>query len=88
MVIWTYRKGKRPKTQEVNHMTTLNLNQIVRNFGTLAKVVGFHEITGDPILQELYNKGERWLAAADKCEPVLETETASYRHADGLITLG
>jgi hypothetical protein len=86
MVIWTYRKGKRPKTQEVNHMPTLKLNQIVRNFGVLAKVVGFHEITGDPILRNLYNKGERWLAAADKCEAV--EETASYRHTNGLVTLG
>jgi hypothetical protein len=67
-------------------MLTLHLNQIVRNFGTLAKVVGFHETTGDPILRNLYNKGERWLAAADKCEPV--GDNISYRHADGLITLG
>jgi hypothetical protein len=67
-------------------MSTLKLSQIVRNFGVLAKVVGFHEITGDPILRGLYNKGERWLAAAEKCEPV--EEAASYRHVDGLITLG
>jgi hypothetical protein len=86
MVIWTYQKGKRPKTQEVNHMPTLHLNQIVRNFGVITKVVGFHETTGDPILRNLYNKGERWLAAADKCE--LVEDTVSYRHKDGLITLG
>jgi hypothetical protein len=79
-------KGQSPKKQEVNHMPTLQTNQIVRNFGVLAKVVGFHEITGDPILRDLYNKGGRWLAAADKCEPV--EETASYRHKDGLVTLG
>jgi hypothetical protein len=69
-------------------MPTLHLNQIVRNFGVLAKVVGFHKITGDPILRGLYNKGERWLATADKCEPVPETETAGYCYKDGLVAIG
>ena len=53
----------------------LHLNQTVRNLGTLAKVVGFHETTGDPILRPLWNDGSRWLAEV-------------WRHKDGLVSLG
>lgn len=64
----------------------LHLNQTVRNLGILAKVVAFHEITGDPILRPLWNDGSRWLADAAKCEPV-ETHTETLRHKDGLACL-
>jgi hypothetical protein len=61
----------------------LHLNQTVRNLGILAKVVGFHETTGDPILRQLWNDGSRWLADAAKCEPVDETPAEVWRHKDG-----
>ena len=74
--------------KEVMLMTNqLRLNQIVRNLGELAKVVAFHGITGDPILQPLYNDGNRWLADASKCEPVA-SEPGPIRHRDGLVCLG
>ena len=63
----------------------LKLNQTVRNLGILAKVDGFHEITGDPILRPLWNDGSRWLADAAKCEPVDEG-TEALRHKDGLVS--
>ena len=66
----------------------LHLNQTVRNFGTLAKVVGFHETTGDPILRSLWNNGSRWIADAAKCEPVDDEPTGVLRHKDGLVNLG
>jgi len=66
----------------------LHLNQTVRNLGILAKVVGFHETTGDPILRPLWNDGSRWLADAAKCEPVGETPAEVWRHKDGLVSLG
>ncbi len=50
----------------------LHLGQLVRNFGIIAKVVGFHEITGDPILRSRYNDGTKWLASAANCEPITE----------------
>jgi hypothetical protein len=65
----------------------LHLNQTVRNLGVLAKVVGFHAITGDPLLRPLRNGGTRWLADAAKCEAVDETPAETYRHKDGLIAL-
>jgi hypothetical protein len=64
-----------------------HLNQTVRNLGVLAKVTGFHAITGDPILRPFWNDGSRWLADAAKCEAVDETPTATYRHKDGLVAL-
>jgi hypothetical protein len=66
----------------------LHLNQTVRNLGILAKVVGFHEITGDPILRPLWNDGGRWLADAAKCEPVGDDPAETLRHKDGLVNLG
>jgi hypothetical protein len=65
----------------------LRINQTVRNFGILAKVDGFHETTGDPILRPLWNDGSRWLAKAEYCEPV-GTEAETLRHKDGLVCLG
>jgi hypothetical protein len=73
---------------EVTLMTnTLRLGQTVRNLGILAKVAGFHETTGDPILRPFYNDGSRWLASADKCEPVTEAP-APLTHREGLAALG
>ncbi len=65
----------------------LRIGQTVRNFGHLAKVDGFHEITGDPILRHFYNDGTRWIADVTKCEPVEENER-SWQHQSGLISLG
>jgi hypothetical protein len=65
----------------------LHLNQTVRNLGVIAKVVGFHTITGDPILRSLWNDGTRWLADAAKCEAVDETPAEAFTHKDGLIAL-
>ncbi len=38
---------------------TLYIGQTIRNFGILAKVDGFHETSGDPILRPFYNDGSR-----------------------------
>ena len=65
----------------------LHLNQTVRNLGILAKVAGFHEITGDPILCPLWNDGSRWIANAAMCEPV-DGEPETLIHKDGLVCLG
>jgi len=62
----------------------LKKGQTVRNFGVLAKVDSFHEITGDPILRPFYDDGERWLATAAECEPVGDTGEI-LRHKDGLL---
>mgnify|MGYP001770392061 CR=1 FL=1 len=40
-------------------MTNLYLGQMVTNFGFTATVIGFHEITGDPILQDIHD-GSKW----------------------------
>lgn len=66
----------------------LKQGQTVRNLGILAKVAGFHEITGDPILRPLWNDGTRWVADAAKCEPVDERPTELLRHQDGLVYFG
>jgi hypothetical protein len=66
-------------------MNQLQIGAAVRNFGQVAKVVGFHEITGDPILQGF--SGERWLADPALCEPI-EAAPAPLRHKDGLLCLG
>jgi hypothetical protein len=66
--------------------TKLHLGQTVLNFGYLAKVDGFHEGTGDPILRHFYNDGTRWIADAGKCQPV--GESAGLRHREGLVSLG
>jgi hypothetical protein len=66
----------------------LRLNQIVRNMGILARVIGFHEVTGDPILRPLWNDGACWLAAAAQCEPLERAGSACLRHKDGLAIFG
>jgi hypothetical protein len=66
----------------------LQVGQTVRNLGILAKVDGFHDITGDPILRPFYNDGSRWLADAAKCEPVGSESAEITRHKDGLVCLG
>jgi hypothetical protein len=67
--------------------TALQFGQTIRNLGVLAKVAGFHETTGDPILRPFYNDGSRWLASAAACEPV-GAPTALLTHKDGLAALG
>jgi len=66
----------------------LRLNQTVRNLGILAKVAGFDEISGYPILRPLWNDGTRWLANPAKCEPVDERPAELLRHKDGLVYFG
>lgn len=66
----------------------LHLNQTVRNLGILAKIVGFHEMTGDPILRPLWNDGTKWLANAAMCEPADENPAEVWQHKDGLVNLG
>jgi hypothetical protein len=70
----------------------LFIGQTVRNFGILAKVDGFHEITGDPLLRGIKSNGklERggWLANAELCEPVDDgLSTGVWMHKDGLVAL-
>ena len=62
----------------------LRVGQTVRNFGILAKVTGFHAITGDPILRPLWNDGTSWVAKAGLCEPVEEHPTGLI-HREGLV---
>lgn len=66
----------------------LHIGQTVRNLGILAKVAGFHDITGDPILRPLWNDGAAWLADAAKCEPLDSEEVGALRHKDGLASIG
>ncbi len=62
----------------------LYLGQTVRNFGEIAKIIGFHELTGDPILRPLWNDGTKWIASPEFCEPLdgprhdCSTRTDSY----------
>ena len=65
----------------------LYIGQTVRNLGIIAKIAGFHETTGDPILRPLWNDGTKWLADAAKCEP-LEEQGEALRHKDGLVSFG
>ena len=67
----------------------LRLGQTVRNFGLTAKVVSFHETTGDPILQahDIRCGAERWLADATKCEP-LDEAGMPLQHKVGLVCFG
>ncbi|MBT9173149.1 MAG: hypothetical protein DDT21_01539 [Syntrophomonadaceae bacterium] len=67
----------------------LQLGQTVSNFGIIAKVVGFHEATGDPILQahDIRCGAERWLADAAKCEPLAEAGTI-LGYKGGLVCFG
>ena len=83
------RNGTPLLFQGVPAMTNqLHIGQTVRNFGILAKIDSFHEITGDPILHPLWNDGDRWLADAAMCEPVAETPAGALRHTDGLVCFG
>ncbi len=75
--------------KEATAMTyQLHLGQIVRNLGIIAKVIGFHEITGDPILRPLWNDGTRWLADAARCEPMNDSPAECLHQWDGLMCFG
>ena len=67
--------------------TKLHIGQTVLNFGVIAKVAGFHEVTGDPILRPLWNDGTTWIADAAKCERLDETGE-TLRHKNGLVCFG
>ena len=62
-------------------MNTLHLGQKVRNLGELATVVGFHEKTGNPILEGA--DGSRWIAYSDECEDPEEL----WKHSEGVVIL-
>lgn len=62
-------------------MTNLQIGQTVINFGVIAKVVGFHEITGAPIL-EAEGIG-KWIADPAKCKPA-----GPMCHRDGFVLFG
>ena len=49
-----------------------------------ATVIGFHEITGDPILQDA--DGMKWIADPNRCRP--DTSDAPLMHRDGLVAIG
>jgi hypothetical protein len=66
----------------------LKKGQIVRCLDLLTKVVDFHEITGDPILRELWGDGSRWISNAEFCEPVDERPAEVWCHKDGLVFFG
>ena len=70
-------------------MNQLPIGTLVTNFGVIAKVVGHHAITGDPILRahDIRMGGEQWLASAALCEPLGEP-AAALCHTDGLVGLG
>ncbi len=87
MAICNLPKGK-THYKEANNMTNqLHLNQTVRNLGVLAKIIGFHEVTGDPILRPLWNDGTKWLASAAMCEPADVNPAKISRHKSGFINL-
>ena len=49
-----------------------------------ATVIGFHEITGDPILQDA--DGMRWIADPKRTIP--DTSDSLPSHRDGLVAIG
>lgn len=62
----------------------LYIGQTVRNLGIIAKVIGFDETTGNPILRPLWNDGTKWMAKAAKCESIKENPTV-LMHKNGLV---
>ena len=62
-------------------MTDLRIGQVVSNFGVIAEVVGFHEITGDPILEA--DGIGKWIADPAKCRPA-----GFVMHRDGFVLFG
>lgn len=61
-------------------MFTLQIGQIVTNFGVIAEVIDFHPTTNDPILKEV-GGNMKWVASADKCIIVEST----VMHKEGLV---
>lgn len=57
-------------------MTNLCVGQPVTNFGIAATVIGFHKITGDPILRDAHD-GSKWLADPAKCKPAVRAKTCA-----------
>jgi hypothetical protein len=76
-------KGRQPGMQGGH--TMLTLGTYVRNFGQIAKVVAYHEVSGDYVLQG--TDGKRWLADPHKCESA-EVPQYAYCHKEGLVSLG
>ena len=73
-------------------MNKFKIGSLVKNFGQVGRVVGYHEAfgkpTGDLILQGhgISIGGMKWIADPDKCEPFepYTTETI-LKHKDALI---
>ena len=56
-------------------MAEFKIGQKVVNFKAVGTVIGFHEITGDLILEDV--DGLRWLADKKHCKPAQKTEEKS-----------
>ena len=69
-------------------MHKFEIGTLVKNFNHVGRVVGYHEISGDLILQGhgISIGGLKWIADPDKCEPFEPyiTETI-LKHKDALI---
>jgi len=87
MAICNLPQGKTHYKEDINMTNQLHLKQTVRNLGILAKIIGFHEVTGDPILRPLWNDGTTWLADAAMCEAVDVNPAEVSQHKNGLVNL-
>ena len=70
--------------------SNFKIGSFVRNLDLyIARIVGFHEITGDFILQGYSHgmNGTRWIADHTTCELIGEPD-APLRHKDGLVSIG
>lgn len=57
-------------------MPKLKIGDLVKNYCFTARVIRFHEVTGDPILRDVTD-GTRWLAHEDMCEVIASKDEAS-----------
>jgi len=57
-------------------MAKLKVGDLVRNYCFTARVIRFHEGTGEPILRDVKD-GTRWLAHEDLCEVIASIDEAS-----------
>lgn len=66
---------------------TYPIGSVVRNFGEIAVVVGYHETSNYLILRRLWNDGSKWLADPDKCQPVGEQAEDVIPHSNALVIM-
>ena len=64
-------------TNGLKKTVNFQIGQLVKNFGHLGRITGFHEVTGELILtgRSLSYGGKKWLADPEKCEPFSEYNT-------------